>query len=181
MSESFKDITAGGDVTGRDKYTINNILPSPTQIDKLNELYNQEINQNPQFENLIDELEHYSSSRHSNRDLSSKLESAGFEYLIDEAEEFKESISKIIIKQQNYKSAQKIITFLLADTQSIFNNTMKPKIKNINDETMVREIIKEYLEDKISDGLGENVLELYNRQIKGMMYFLTGNCHIEWE
>ena len=178
----FKNINAGGDVTGRDKLTtINNILPPPTQIDRLNELYNEERNSHSQVKEVIDELEHYSSSRHSDRDLSIKLESAGFEYLIDEAEEFKELISKVILKQQNYKSAQKIIAFLLADIQSIFNTTMKPKIQNINDETRIREIIKEYLEDEISNKLGDNVLELYNRQIKGMMYFLTGNCHIEWE
>ncbi len=176
----FKNVNAGGDVTGRDKIT-NNILPTPTQIDKLNILYSKELNNNHHVDNIIDELEHYSSSRHADRNLSIKLESAGFGYLIDEAEELKELISKTIVKQQNYKSAQKIITFLLADIQSIFNSNIKPRIQNINDDIHVRRIIKEYLEDEISNKLGDNVLEIYNRQIKGMMFFLTGNCHIEWE
>ena len=29
--------------------------------------------------------------------------------------------------------------------------------------------------------LGENVLKLLKEDINGMIYFLTGNCHIKWE
>ncbi|MEV9940775.1 ABC-three component system protein [Escherichia coli] len=33
----------------------------------------------------------------------------------------------------------------------------------------------------MSRKLGINALEIYNRQLRGMVFFLTGNCHLEWE
>lgn len=174
------NITAGGDVTGRDKIT-NNILPKPTSMDILNSKYEEEIINNIESNHLMDELQHYSCSLHTDRTLSSKLTSAGFEYILDEAEELKELISKIIIKHQNFKSAQKIITLLLSNIESTFNTSIKPRLENIEDEIRLKQILKKHLEDVIQEELGTNVLEIYNRQIKGMVFFLTGNCHIEWE
>lgn len=172
-------ITAGGDVTGRDKIT--NILPKPTQMDILNKKYEEEVSNNIENDNLIDELQHYSCSMHTERTLSTKLTSAGFEYILEEAEDLKELISKIIVKHQNFKSAQKIITLLLANIESTFNTSIKPRLANIEDEHILKQILKDHLEDVILEQLGSNVLEIYHRHIRGMAFFLTGNCHIEWE
>jgi hypothetical protein len=172
-------ITAGGDVTGRDKIT--NILPKPTQMDILNQKYEEEVTNSIENNYLIDELQHYSCSLHTERTLSTKLSSAGFEFVLEEAEELKELISKIIVKHQNFKSAQKIITLLLANVESTFNINIKPRLKNIEDEQILKQILKEHLEDVILEQLGSNVLEIYQRHVRGMTFFLTGNCHIEWE
>lgn len=32
----------------------------------------------------------------------------------------------------------------------------------------------------VNEMLGENVLELKANDVAGMVYFLTGNCHITW-
>ena len=34
---------------------------------------------------------------------------------------------------------------------------------------------------KIAECLGENILELYDDEIAGMLFYLTGNCHIKWK
>ncbi len=180
MSPSFENITAGRDFVGNDKID-NHILPKPTQIDKLNELYKQEIIDDNKITTVIDELHHYNSNTKCKKDLSTILCEAGFEYIIDEAIELKELISKMIIKHQNYRSAQKIITYILSEVESIFISKIKPKLPTIKDEIRLKKILRIYLENEIKDQLGENVLEIYNRQINGMMYFLTGNCHIQWK
>lgn len=175
----LRKVTAHGDVTGRDKIT-NNILPSPSQIDHLSESFKREVAEKSLTHDLIDELLHYSNARSDIRDLSTKLSEAGYSYLVDEAEQLKEAVAKLIVKHQHYKSAQKIITYLLAEVESIFNSKIKPLLTpNIPDDK-IRAILREHLESEIKDKLGENVLEVYNRQINGMMYFLTGNCHLEW-
>lgn len=178
MPASFQNVNAGRDVIGRDKITN---LPTPTQMDRLNELYKEELSAQDEHHNLIDELHHYNTHSQGTRTLREKLIAAGFDNIINEAEELKELISKIIIKNQNYKSAQKIITLILSETQSIFNANIKPALVDIDDESKLAVILREELEQVIQGQLGENVLEIFNRQIKGMMYFLTGNCHIEWE
>lgn len=176
----FKNIKAFGDVVGRDKI-INNILPRPRQIDLLSESLKNEIENNEITTIIIDELTHYRNKRSEIKDLTHKLTEAGYNNLIEEAEELKELIAKLIVKNQNYKSAQKIITLLLSETQSIFNAKIKPKLDPDLSECKIKEMFRDYLEQEIKDQLGKNVLEIYNRQINGMVFFLTGNCHLEWK
>lgn len=124
MFSWLRNITAGGDVIGRDKIT--NILPAPTQMDLLSQKYVEEKSNQQVTYVIIDELTHYSNKKYDIRDLNEKLEDAGFGYLIEVGEELKEEVSKLIIRNQHYKSAQKIITYLLAEVESIFNANINP-------------------------------------------------------
>lgn len=179
MLSFLRNISAGRDVIGRDKIT--NILPALTQMDLLSQKYVEEkTNQDVTFV-IIDELTHYSNEKYDIRDLTVKLEDAGFGYLIDVGEELKEEVSKLIIRNQHYKSAQKIITYLLAEVESIFNANIKNKLLNVKEESALKLLFRTHLEKEIQGHLGDNVLEIYNRQINGMVYFLTGNCHLEWK
>ena len=179
MFSWLRNITAGGDVIGRDKIT--NILPASTQMDLLSQKYVEEkLNQQVTYV-IIDELTHYSNEKYDIRDLTEKLEDAGFGYLIEAGEQLKEEVSKLIIRNQHYKSAQKIITYLLAEVESIFNANIKSKLLNVKEETALKLLFRTHLEKEIQAHLGDNVLEIFNRQINGMVYFLTGNCHLEWE
>lgn len=177
--EIFKNITAGRDFVGRDK--IINVLPKDGQLDILSNAYKLEKNESKTVNTVIEELHHYNNVKSEVRSLETKLKESGFDYLLEEAEELKELVAKLIIKHQHYKSAQKIITFLLADIESSFNANIKPKLSSVTSEAEVKKILRHYLEAEIHDKLGENVLELYNRQLNGMLFFLTGNCHIEWK
>lgn len=175
----YKNITAGRDFVGRDKIT--NILPNPTQMDLLSQKYVEEKENQQMTYEIIDELTHYSNETYDIRDLTEKLEDAGFGYLIETAEELKEEVSKLIIRNQHYKSAQKIITYLLAEVESIFNAHIKSELLNVKEEAALKLLLRTHLEKEIQAHLGDNVLEIFNRQINGMVYFLTGNCHLEWK
>jgi len=179
MLNWFRNIIAGGDVVGRDKIT--NILPTPTQMDLLSQKYVEEKANHQITYEIIDELTHYSNEKHDIRDLAQKLQDAGFCYLIEVGEELKEEVSKLIIRHQHYKSAQKIITYLLAEVESIFNAHIKSKLFDVKEESALKLLFRAHLEKEIQTHLGDNVLEIFNRQINGMVYFLTGNCHLQWE
>lgn len=179
MFNWLRNINAGGDVIGRDKIT--NILPSPTQMDLLSQKYVEEKSNQQVTSVIIDELTHYSNKKYDIRDLTEKLEDAGFDYLIDAGEELKEEVSKLIIRNQHYNSAQKIITYLLAEVESIFNANIKSKLLDVKEEAALKLLFRNHLEKEIQAHLGDNVLEIFNRQINGMVYFLTGNCHLEWK
>jgi hypothetical protein len=179
MFSWFRNVFASGDVVGRDKIT-NNVLPHPRQLDLLSEKFRDEVASNSTTTEIIDELHHYNSSVSDDRDLTKILTEAGFGYLIDEAEELKQLIAMLIVKYQHYKSAQKIITYLLAEVESVFNATIKPKLPSVESESELKCILREFLVIEIQDKLGDNVLDIFNRQINGMVFFLTGNCHLEW-
>jgi Mg2+ and Co2+ transporter CorA len=179
MFSWLRNITAGGDVIGRDKIT--NILPASTQMDLLSQKYVEEKSNQQVTYVIIEELTHYSNEKYDIRDLTEKLEDAGFDYLIEVGEEIKEEVSKLIIRNQHYKSAQKIITYLLAEVESIFNANIKSKLLDVREETALKLLFRTHLEKEIQAHLGDNVLEIFNRQINGMVYFLTGNCHLEWK
>lgn len=179
MFSWLRNVTAGGDVIGRDKIT--NILPAPTQMDLLSQKYVEEKSNQQVTYVIIDELTHYSNEKYDIRDLTEKLEDAGFGYLIDVGEELKEEVSKLIIRNQHCKSAQKIITYLLAEVESIFNANIKSKLLDVREEASLKLLFRTHLEKEIQAHLGDNVLEIFNRQINGMVYFLTGNCHLEWK
>jgi hypothetical protein len=179
MFNWLRNITAGGDVVGRDKIT--NILPTPTQMDLLSQKYVEEKSNQQVTYVIIDELTHYSNENYDIRDLTEKLEDAGFGYLVDVGEELKEEVSKLIIRNQHYNSAQKIITYLLAEVESIFNANIKNRLLDVREEAALKLLFRTHLEKEIQAHLGDNVLEIFNRQINGMVYFLTGNCHLEWK
>lgn len=179
MLNWLRNINAGGDVIGRDKIT--KILPAPTQMDLLSQKYVEEKSNKKVTSLIIDELTHYSNEKYDVRDLTEKLEDAGFGYLIETGQELKEEVSKLIVRNQHYRSAQKIITYLLAEVESIFNANIKGNLLTIKEEAALKLLFRTQLEQEIQAHLGENVLEIFNRQINGMVYFLTGNCHLEWE
>jgi hypothetical protein len=179
LSSYFRRIIAGGDVVGRDKVTHNH-FPAPRQLDLLSEAYKKEVETGSEISYIIEELQHYRTNNAEIRDLTEKLSDAGFSCLIEEAEVLKELIAKLIIKYQNYKSAQKIIVYLLSEIESIFNSRVKPKLISVSSESEVKCILRDHIQGEVQDKLGENVLEIFNRQIDGMVYFLTGNCHVEW-
>ncbi|WP_047244257.1 ABC-three component system protein [Chromobacterium subtsugae] len=173
-----KNITAAGDVVAGNKNEY--ILPRPTQLELFSKAYKDEVSLNQCTSQILDELTHYRSSKSDIRDLATKLSEAGYDHIINEAEELKENVAKLIIKNQHYKSAQKIITYLLSDIESIFNSKIKPKLIPNQPHHELNDILRENVELVICEKLGENVLDIYNRQMKGMVYFLTGNCHLEW-
>ncbi|OBU41673.1 hypothetical protein CTM76_17045 [Photobacterium phosphoreum] len=179
LFNKLKNVWIGGDYAGRD--IINNVMPTLSQIEKLSSSYKDEVTNKQKTTTFIDELNHYHTKKEEIRDLTTKLTAAGLSDYIDEAEKLKELISKLIIKYQNYRSAQKIITYLLAEVESIFNSQIKPKLNQNMSIHEMKALLRVCLELELNDKLGENVLEIYNRQINGMVFFLTGNCHLEWD
>jgi hypothetical protein len=150
-------------------------------MDLLVDVYKEEVKNGAEVDSLIDELLHYNSRKYEIRNLETKLAEVNLDELVAEAEELKQLISMLIMKNQNFKSAQKMIALLLDEVASVFNGKIKQHITCGVTKLVAEQLIAQHLEAEIRKNLGENVLYIYNRQIKGMLYFLTGNCHLEWK
>ncbi len=180
-------VSAGRDAVGGDKYEENHYHQrKPTRLEVLFEKLNSEFENDEKFDNLIDDLNRY-TIRRDVIGLEQKLINGNRYDLIEEdAEILKEDYYKKLTKSQLYHSAQKINAHLLAQVLELFRNKIKPLIRAKSDNITIsnaisNEIIRPLINIIETDGSEDNVLNFSATDIEGMIYYLTGRCHIKWE
>lgn len=179
MGNTIEKNKVGGDIVAGDKIVITETLPSGSLHDVIAKLTDKCIYDN-NFKEYVDRLNHFiKQNPHNQRDLETKLTSAGKTEEIAEAMELKEKFTKFLTKNSLSSIAQDAYAKVLCKLKISYEHTVKPLIKSkaseVEIDTAVLKIINE-----IYDDLKGTPLESDHMQIKGMLYFLTGNCHIEW-
>jgi hypothetical protein len=181
------DIQASGDVTGRDKITHQpsyNFGTSQARVSYMAELlerFKEELDSDSQLKDFIKEFDYYNAKIEGDvLGLEQKLRDGNREFLIDFALRAKEKFYKKALKFQFSESAQKINVFLLAKVESNFFNHIAPKIRDGHPVDEVNSLIQELLIKPVLQELDDNLLDFNDTDINGMLYFLTGNCHIKW-
>ncbi|MBH8557908.1 ABC-three component system protein [Hymenobacter negativus] len=188
---SQDDIRAGRDNAGRDirhETTINNYSSrSAAWSNKLVELGMQYLEERAQnlggHRPLIDKLEHYSTLAEDEVEvigLEQKLVLGGYSSLYGFAVKTKEMFVKHLTKHQFSEAAQKMYAILLVETYACFEQHVYPSIVAGLPAQQVMYLVEEHVYIYLEEKLGSNVLDLYKDEICGMLYFLTGNCHIKW-
>ena len=169
---------------GRD---INNYYANQQQDVKMQfliEEYKKEQVSNPNFNEIIVELDRYLNPVKSENQniigLENKLKNGQFDDYIEDAIEFKDIFCKKVEQYRLSKAAQQIFLYILTDVVTIFRYKIFPLICNNTEHEIIMSKINEEIIDFIQKKLGENILDIYSDCISGMLYFLTGNCHIKW-
>lgn len=173
-----------GDVAGRDIDKSKHFHYSGSKSEymkSLQEKFKTEQAQNIQLQGFIDDLDYYYNKRQDDViGLEEKLKAGKREELIYFATDFKDRFHRKLYKYQFSDAAQNILLHLLAEVQSRFINEVYPLICRNEDPTIVNTTITERLIEPIKEQLDENLLGITVQHINGMLYFLTGNCHIKW-
>lgn len=180
--------SAGNDIVGRDKYdnrtTIHN-YPSGLRVPALTsfyERYKDDVANNRELKENIEKFNYYTTPFKGDViGLEAKLQNGGFGDIIEYAQEAKESFHKQLYRNQFSESAQLINCHLLSIVQSYFETYIMPKIRSGMQQEEVIVLVQERIVTPLLHELGENILNLMAIDIQGMVYFLTGNCHIKWE
>lgn len=179
--------TGGGDLAGRDIVKpvtyISNTYNQPRKgfMARYSERYRQDLEQAKTYQGTVDRLRHYTELVIGETiiGLEDKLSAAHFPN-IEWAKTAKENFVKQLAMYQFSESAQMIHAHLLAALHSRFENFITPLIvagQPIGEIlAVVHSKLIEYIEEKAED----NVTELDEVHFNGMLYFLTGNCHIKW-
>lgn len=181
-----KAITVGdGDVVAGNKTSSTNFnyYGPVSQITHLSNDYENELKESsPEISSYLPELKHYMSAITSEQvqGLQEKLTDANRTGEIFNALRQKELFSKQLSKHSTSKTAQKIYLYLLGDLLSRFRAYVKPIIDSGEPIANIERAVFEHVVSPTVQGLERNVLELYHEQIWGMIYYLTGNCHIRW-
>lgn len=185
-----KNVTAEGDVVGRDKITHETHLHGPTifredqVLKRLLEEHERERKIDPEYKEFSDDLnKFFSYSLNKNkRDLETKLNDGERSYLVEIAMESKERVAKKIQKFSHYISAQGIYTYLLTNIRTAFLHEVQGKIKSqqfLNYE--IDEIVSSKIVEPFLHNLNGSSLSIDKDELYGLLYFLTGNCYIEWD
>lgn len=145
------------------------------------EKFKEEQKQNLQLKTFIDDLDYYYNKKQDDIvGLEEKLSAGNRKELTQFAVDFKDRFHRKLFQYQFSEAAQTILLHLLAEVQSRFINEIYPLICKNEDPEIVNSTITERLIEPIKDQLDENLLGITVQHINGMLYFLTGNCHIKW-
>jgi hypothetical protein len=154
-----------------------------TRLTVLYESLNEEFNSDNRIDDILEELQSYTN----NRDvigLEQKLIDGEKEHLYETVSWYKQEYSKKLERFQYYPSAQRIHSLILAIVLEKFHAHISPLIRSKEDEVLILEKISELvvtpIYTKIENDGCQDIMGLTIADINGMIYFLTGKCHIKW-
>ena len=175
-----ENILYSGDMAGRDIVKI--YRPTKTTLSYLYAKLKDEEENDKNLKEFIEELKHFTEPIDVKLiGLEEKLSSANRGYKIDEAKRVKELFTKKLLQHQFSKAAQEIYAHILGLLHASFEYKVAPKIREGLSESAVDSIVfDEVLKPISTEYLEENVLNICMHDLNGMLYFLTGNCHINW-
>lgn len=174
--------TALGDIAGgnisKNTYMVQpEKSPLKAKLEKLSQDCLNDIN----FKQYISDLLHYTTSVHPDKqiDLKAKLEMANRADEYVDALFLKEQFAKRLYKNGLSEQAQDAYVHILSKLKSDFQLKIKPRIKEDASLTEIGDCLHQIVTEMYGE-LAGTPLEQDIGSVRGMLYFLTGNCHIEW-
>jgi hypothetical protein len=181
MFVSQKGNIVSGDLVAGDKVVY--ISQPVTPLTRLYKRYLEDRETNELPAELYEKLQHFcnQSTDGDIRGLADKLTAANHVDLILAAERLKESAAKLIIRWQTSGTAQDILAWILGKMYTEFTFHVTPAIQASATREDVDRLISEKIIQPLENVLGENHLSLDPQDLLGLLFFLTGNCHIRWD
>lgn len=185
MSDSFvrNNSAIGAQANVKENNGTINIGNSRSRLSATFERLEQEILNNTRKE-VIDELLLYTTKLDGTKGLEEKLQDGGFQKMfIQKAIIQKEMYAKRATKYECYPAAQEIILSLFARIKNEFDVRIYPMIiKGADVPSIMQEVHKQIVSPilQMIETNGENDQSLYFNMdhIYGMIYYLTGMCHL---
>lgn len=188
MSDSFvqNDSTVGTQANVKENYGYISIGNSRSRLSATFERLEQEILNNTTQE-VIDELLMYTTKLDGTKGLEEKLQDGGFQKMfIQKAIIQKEMNAKRATKYECYPAAQEIILSLFARIKNEFDIRIYPMIITGVDIPLImqevhKQIVSPILQMIEMNGANDQSLYFNMDHIYGMIYYLTGMCHLNWK
>lgn len=156
-----------------------------SRFSKRFEKLNEEVKNDIRYDGVITELDHY-LTKLDGINTETKLKDGGYtEKQIIEALRRKENYAKKLEKTKFFESSQWINSQLFAKIKMDFETHIEPMIiKKEKPEKIRKQLIKEIIDPILElinkEGEKDEVLNFNADDILGMVYYLTGKCHLNW-
>lgn len=144
-----------------------------------------EVELDVKYGKFIEDFERY-NTKIDGRSMPDKLADGGFTKRdIDRATYRKHRYAKKLERNKLYETAQLIDLDLFAIINSNFETYIEPLIDEDKPITEIKLALKEKIIDPIyklinEDGADDIILNYDHDDISGMIFFLTGKCHLNW-
>ena len=113
--------------------------------------------------------------------LENKLIAGNRQKIIGYAKIVKEKFHKKLMKTSQYSNvAQDINVYILTKVRRGFMMEVYTLICNNEPEEKINMLITERIINPVKAELGLNLFKYDEDDIMGMIFFLTGNCHLKW-
>ena len=179
-------IAADGDVAAHDinRVTINYPTEArATLLRRLSERYAEEVASGTTIGKTIEALKLFLECMDGDGDiigLDAKLKTAGWEDKLHEALRYKEFANKQLMENSLYESAQQIYACVMAMMQTLFRSKVLPIIESRGQRAAIEAALHAEVIQPVFAALEDNPLTMTQAQLLGLIYLLTGNCHIRW-
>ena len=188
MNETFvrNGSSVGSQVNVQENLGLINIGNNKSRMSATFERLEKEILDNTTKE-VIDGLLMYNTKLNGTKDLEEKLQDGGFKKtFIQKATFQKEMYAKKATRYECYPAAQEIILGLFARIKNEFDIKIYPMISHgVDVSTIMQEIHKQIvcpiLQMIEENGASDKSLYFNMDHIYGMIYYLTGMCHLNWK
>ena len=159
-----------------------------TKISRLGQRFKrlkEEVEKDIRYNGFIDDFKRYNTEL-DGKSMPDKLADGGFSALeIQRATIRKHQYSKKLEKNKLYETAQLIDIELFAIINLNFETYVEPLIEKGAPKTEVKTCVREKIIDPIfnlinEDGQEDTFLNYNVDDIYGMVFFLTGKCHLNW-
>jgi len=180
-----KETEIGGNFTGRDTYQItNNSTYQLSQfLETLYRNYESEMAGDRSLKEFCEELNYY-NSQNGNEEiigLENKLIAGKRDSFIWYAKDVKERYHKKLLHTCQYSTiAQEVHIHLLAKVRTSFMLEVYTLVCAGAADQVINSVIHEKVVKPLHAELGVNAFRFSTDDIMGMIFFLTGNCHIKW-
>ena len=170
-----------GDLAGRDITHHHSYNPHPkSPLRELAEQLRIDSDEDSQ-QGFIKRLQHFAEppSHAPNRDLEQKLEDASRTDVLFDALKWKEQFSKKLLRLQFSLQAQELFVHILSKIHTFFIYKVRPRVIDAAPRTEIDGLIYQLILELYQE-VGDSELDMTMTDLQGMVYFLAGNCHIDW-
>ncbi len=161
-------------------------LTKQTRFAKRFEKLNKEVASDERYEGIMESLKYY-LTKLDGIDMPTKLEDGGFNTIeIIEAARKKERYAKKLELNKFFESAQWIDSQLFGKIKMDFEAFVLPLINNgASKDEIIKEVVLKVVQPVLDliniEGENDEVLNYNADDIFGMVYYLTGQCHLNWK
>jgi hypothetical protein len=159
----------------------NNFVPL-TSLEEAVEQIKKQLGGDRKSVDIIEELADY-ITEHPYREvigLENKLKNGNRQDLKDRATLLKNRFERRVAKNQLSLAEQHIYVQILSTISSVWHAKIKPLIDIETSNTTIDKAIHEELIEPVHKAIVRYDTLATSELVSGMLYFLTGKCHLEW-
>lgn len=170
-----------GDVVGRDKISI--VEAPHMSLDSAIKSIKEAASNDYELSEYIEELAEYIEDRVGREiiGVEQKLINGQRQDLIENAVYLKNKFERFLAKKQLSQSEQQIFAHVLASINTHFNHHVRPLILEKKSKAEVDKAVHQHVIEPIYGIVAKANNAMTSEMVAGMLYFLTGKCHLVWD